>query len=435
MLRKRRLAAVVIAVSLLLSFASGDSGQAAETSKKKLKVNLDSLVAKREYPKLEESLPQASLDDSTRAYFEGVLANRRNELDRSISLLEPLVPGLKATRPDRAAVALRSLADSYVKSFRYADADRAYAQLLTGYAKRFTPADRQSLKDDAATNALLKDAPAQSVEMHGEFSLATHHSPIGTIDTDLTVEGITKSWILDTGANFSVVTESLARQMGLKLSEGTAQTQGTSGAENRLHTAIIPEIRIGSATVRNVVALVLEDKSLTIPLPKGKYQIEAILGYPVLSALGQLTFTNDNRVLVGTGGDATGAKIYMQELNPLIEYRIAGRDLLLMMDTGASSTSLTARYREAFPDQFIGLTEEAHAVAGAGGTKKIRAYELPELKIGIGNQTATLKGVFVSAEPLGTDFDMLYGTTGRDLTGQFKSFTLDFKSMRFRVEK
>ena len=368
--------------------------------------NLDALVEQREYPELESVLPQETLDETTRAYFEGVLANRRNELDRSISLLQPLISKLEASRPDRAAVALRSLADDYVKTFRYAEADTAYTHLLDGFTKQFTPGDRQSLKDDAATNRLLKDAPAQTVEFRSAFSLATHQSKIGTIDTDLTVNGITKSWILDTGANFSVLSESLAKQMGLKLSEGTAQTQGASGAENRLHIAIVPEIRIGDAVVHNAVALVLDDKALKIDLGTTKYQIDAILGYPVLSALGQLTFS-ENQVLADTGGDNSGAKIYMQQLNPLIEYRIGGRDLLLMFDTGASNTTLTAKYYRAFPGQFVGLTPHAHGVAGAGGMKKISAYKLPELKIGIGGQTAVLKDVTVSAEPLRTDFDLL----------------------------
>jgi hypothetical protein len=62
------------------------------------------------------------------------------------------------------------------------------------------------------------------------------------------------------------------------------------------------------------------------------------------------------------------------------------------------------------------------------------AYQLASVQIGIGNQTATLKDVAVFAEPVGTDVDLLYGTVGRDLTGVFKSFTLDFKAMRFRVE-
>ncbi len=83
----------------------------------------------------------------------------------------------------------------------------------------------------------------------------------------------------------------------------------------------------------------------------------------------------------------------------------------------------------------MSLSQHPHGVAGAGGIKRLTAYTLPEVKIGLGEQTATLKDVTALAAPLGTDLDLLYGTIGRDLTGQFKSFTLDFKSMRFRLEK
>ena len=407
----------------------------AQIAPKKQQPDLDQLVEQREYPELERVLPAASLDQLSRDYFEGVLANRRNELQGSIDLLQPLIPKLKAGNPHRAAVALRSLADDYVKMFRYAEADRSYGELLSSYAGEYRAGDRQSLEDDAKTVHLLKDAPPQTVEMNGTFTLETHHSKVGTIDTNLTVAGVTNSWILDTGANFSVVIESVAKKMGLKLSEGAAQTQGASGAENSLHTAIIPEIKIGTATVHNVVVLVMPDESINVDFGSGHYQIEAIVGYPVLSALGQLTFTHDNHVVAGGGGEKSGSPIYMQQLNPLLQCGIEGRNLLLMFDTGADNTTLTAKYYRAFRSQFSGLTQRKHGVGGAGGVKSVPAYVLPELRIDAGGHTVTVKDVSVLTEALGSDADLLYGTVGRDLSDQFKSFTLDFKSMRFRLEK
>jgi predicted aspartyl protease len=403
----------------------------------KSKPDFDALVEHRDYLELERVLPGAELDPLGRSYFEGVLANRRNDLDKSISLLQPIVPNLEAKDPRRAAVALRTFADDFVKTFRYADADHAYAELLAKFAKQFKTGDRQSLDDDGKVNHLLSGAPRQTVDFSGPFSLATHHSAIGTIDTDLTVNGVTNSWILDTGANFSVITESVARKMGLKLSEGTAQTQGSTGAENLLHTAIVPEIKIGTATVHNMVALVLQDQALTIPLPKGKYQIDAILGFPVLSVLGELTFTSDNQVQVkvASGDDQSGAKMFMQQLNPLLQLRINGRDLLMFFDTGADSSVFTVRYYEAFRQEFTGLPKGKHGIGGAGGVRSASAYKLPKVEVGIGNEKTLLENVPVLAEPLGTDQDLLYGSIGRDLVARFSRFTIDFKAMRFRVAK
>ena len=401
----------------------------------KTHTELDRLIDQREYPELEHRMTQVKLDAADQAYFEGVLANRKNELQKSISLLEDLPPKLKASSGRRAAAALRALADDYVKTFRYADADRTYSQLLADFIAQFPSSERKSLKDDAQTVRLLKGSPPQTIELNGSFTLPTHRSPIGTIESDLTVNGVTKSWILDTGANYSVLTESAARQMHLNLSEGTAKVQGSAGAETPLHIAIIPEFKIGPSTVKNVVALVLPDASLTIPLPKGKHQIEAILGYPVLSAFGQVTWTSDEHVTFSSGGQSSGAPIYMQQLDPLLQVRVHDRDLLMMFDTGADHTSFTARYYDTFQPDFEGLEKKTHMVGGAGGIKKISVYELPSVAIAVGDTTITLKNVAVSTEKLGTDGDLLFGRIGRDLTAEFKSFTFDFKNMRLRLEK
>jgi predicted aspartyl protease len=397
--------------------------------------NYDSLIQERDYPELERKLPLAHLSESDRDYFEGVLANRKNQLQKSIALLEKVVPQLRQNQPARAAVALRTLAGNYVKTFRYADADHAFSDLLKNFAKQYDKAERQSLEDDAQTNRLLVNAPAQTVDFSGSTTIPTHHSKVGTIDADFTVAGVTTSWVLDTGANLSVVSESLARKMHLELSKGQARTQGITGAENPLHVALIPEMKVGSATVRNAVVMVLPDSSLNVKFQGGSYQIDAILGYPVLSALGQLTFTKDEHLVIDSKSEDRGAVMYMQELTPLLQAQVDGRDLLFSFDTGAQSTVFTIKYYNAFSKDFRTMSKNKHGISGAGGVKMVDSFTYPIVKLQVGDQTVTLKNIPVFAEALRTDLDLLFGNIGRDLTDNFQSFTLDFKAMRFRLSK
>ncbi len=429
-MRIRRVVAIILS---LVVFNSVVASQAAATRPNQDAKRLDHLIEQRDYPELERSLPRVKLSEVDREYFEGVLANRRNELETSISLLTKTVPRLKGSDPKRAAVALHSLADDYTKTFQYAHADDVYAELLGEFFKRLPQAERQSMKDDGKTVHLLRDVSPQTVEMKGGFAIPIHQSELGTIESDLAVNGATRSWILDTGANYSVLTESSAKAMGLKLSEETAQTQGASGAENPLHIAVIPELKVGAAVVRNVVILVLPDKALLVPVQKGKHQIEAILGYPVLSALGELTFTRET-LRVEPGGNSSGASMYMQELNPLVECRVNGHDMLLFFDTGASSTAFTARYLDAFPKEFTNAPRKKRGIAGAGGIKYVESYVLPSVSIEIGGELAVLKDVPVNSL-MGRDFDLLYGNLGRDVTAAFKGFTFDFRAMRFRLAR
>ena len=371
-----------------------------------------------------------------RDYFAGVLANREGHVDESVSLLEKVVPRIRSPYPTRAAVALHALADDYVKAFAYDKAIGAYEDLLRNFAAELDEAERQSTKDDYGTVRLLQGAPAQTLSLDGPVDLPIHRNPVlGTLDADLTVNGVAAPWILDTGANFSTVSASFARRLGLRLSKGEAQTQGVTGAENKLHIALLPELKLAGATVRNVVLLVLEDSSLQVPSgEKSRYQIQAVLGYPVLQALQRVTFTSDGHFLAGPGSPAAshGAHLLMNQLTPLLECTIQGRKVLFSFDSGANRTAFSVRYESEFPAQFRGQHKRPYTWGGAGGVSSLDVYYLPQAELGIGDTAANLHDVPV-LPPLGTDGDKVFGNLGRDLTDLYRSFTIDFVNMRFSL--
>jgi predicted aspartyl protease len=236
-----------------------------------------------------------------RDYFGGVLANRAGHVAESIELLTKVLSHLESSEPKRAAVALHSLADDYIKTYRYNDAIQAYEELLHKFASQMDKVERQGAEDDYHTVLLLRNAPPQTISFDGEIDLAVHRNPvIENIEANLTINGVEQSWILDTGANFSTVSASFANKLGVRISHDVAQTQGITGAENKLQVALLPEMKLGGATISNVVLLVLADNNLNVLVGKIKrYQINAVLGYPVLQALKRITFTKDGHFLAG----------------------------------------------------------------------------------------------------------------------------------------
>jgi len=134
--------------------------------------DLDLLLAKKHYPELEQLLSarQKELSTEDRAYFDGVIANHLNRPEQSIDLLQPLIPRLLASNPARGEVALCTVADDYVKKFRYGDAARIYSE-----ANRVVQLQKRqsscSAPREASRWALLSDAPPQTVTVEGEFSI------------------------------------------------------------------------------------------------------------------------------------------------------------------------------------------------------------------------------------------------------------------------
>ncbi|MDR3747433.1 MAG: aspartyl protease family protein [Acidobacteriota bacterium] len=188
----------------------------------------------------------------------------------------------------------------------------------------------------------------------------------------------------------------------------------------------MPELKLGNATVRNVVLLVLDDSNQNVPTgEKTHYQVDAILGYPVLQALGSITFTSDGHFLGGPNSPSgqNGAKLYMHELTPLLECEVETRKVLFSFDTGANSSVLSAHYYRSFPDQFKGLKKKTHRMGGAGGLKETQSYFLPQVQLGVGTTVVALCDIPV-LPPIGTDPDKLYGNLGRDLVDGYRSFTM-----------
>jgi hypothetical protein len=394
--------------------------------------DLDLYVKNYDYAQLEQDV-DAMPQSPDRDYFRGVLANRTNRLADSIELLTAVLPQLESSAPERAAVALDALADDYVKSFRYDDAIPMYEKLLSNFSSHSGAVEKQSTEDDYHAVLLLKGAPPQTISFAGAIDLATHRNPVlGTIDADLTVNGVEQSWILDTGANFSTVSASFAAKLGVQLSRDSAQTEGITGAENKLQVAILPEMKLGGATIRNVVLLVLDDANLNVPTGKTHYQINAVLGYPVMQALQRITFTKDGHFLAGPDSPfgRDGARLYMDELTPLLECDVENRKLLFSFDTGADESALSDRYRHEFPYAFKGLHKKPYGMGGAGGVKIMRAYYLPEVRLGVGQAHPALYKVPV-VPPIGSDIDRRYGNLGRDLVDPYTSFTIDFGNMSF----
>ena len=370
-------------------------------------------------------------------YFEGILANREGRLEESVKLLNAAIPKLSANERMQTALAIAALSDDYLKLYRYKEAAEEYGILESKYAADMETGRLSEIKDDSGVIRLIAGYPPQTIERGKAERVKTHHSEIGTVDATLTVNGVAESWILDTGANLSCVTQSLAKRLGVKVSEAAGQTKGGSnGLENPVHVALLPELDFAGAKIRNVVVMVFNDANLNIPLGEGKsYQIQGILGFPVLQALKAITFSKDGYFEAGGAPEAGYSRMFMDKLTLLVEGQVEAKKLLFSFDTGASDSEFTKRYFDAFPGQFQGLKTKTMGTGGAGGMKERTVYELPTAQIEIGGQNVELSKVMTLTTLVGTGLDEFYGNLGQDLIGQFGSFTLDFRRMRFILEK
>src|SRR5664279_5028744 len=161
---------------------------------------------------------------------------------------------------------------------------------------------------------------------------------------------------------------------------------------------------------------------------------ECVETYDYMDTLGSsvysswVTKTCDSEVVGRSRYDFVNSGGKLIEVDSVVN----GIQLQIKYDTGANRSVLSDRYLRGFPDDFKGLKKKPYAMSGAGGLKKMTAYYLPNVQIGVGQAHPVLHKVPV-VPVMGTDMDRLYGNLGRDLVDLYQSFTIDFESMRFSM--
>jgi predicted aspartyl protease len=430
MKRVYRTAAVALVLASLAALQAS-TGQRHTTG-----ADLDLLLNLRSYLELEKALASdTNLSPEDRAYFTGVMANRRNRAAESIKVLQPLIPELSRSNQRRSVFALSTLADDYEKTFQYAAAADAYANLAQNFQQDMTSGEFKRVKQEADRWNLLRGAPPQTATVIGPFTVETSPNRLGLVKASVTIAGHLIPMILDTGANLSTLSRSTAADLGLKLSPGQATMEGISGNTIPVHTAVIPELQFGKAVFRNLAVIVVEDNDMFIPAVQ--YRLPGSLGFPVLSALGKITFFSNNRFGVGlqpSPGRPVKGNLFLQRLTPIVAARIRGKQELFTIDTGATGSFLSARYYGDHPREFATQMVGEMDLSGAGGSQTLPVYYARQITLSLGGACVRMKEIPVLMKARGVPDDYYYGNLGQSALKSSRSYTFDFQNMSFTLE-
>jgi len=163
------------------------------------------------------------------------------------------------------------------------------------------------------------------------------------------------------------------------------------------------------------------------------YQINGIIGYPVLVALGRITFGHNGTFAVDVSTKPplrTDHNMFLEKETPLVAARIGDTTCLFTLDTGIRRTILTARYYREHSSDFVAYKANGQSLTGVGGPRSLPAYTIETLPLQLAGHTATLRDVPVLTNRVGKTFDDFCGNLGLDAVQQFPPFTLDFHNMQ-----
>lgn len=424
--RKNRLSSRVVCSLFVLIFSISINAQKTYVS------NFKDLYDKKQFFDLRDELKSVENESSGEIlFFKGAVENKFNKPVESINLLRKFLDE-KPLNKELVRESYSLLADNFVKTYRYKQAAETLKTILQKFSDTLDKEKKADYENVVKLWSALSKVPPQRTVFKGD-SVIQGEKKIGfTIPVE--IGGKTESMIFDTGANLSTVTETLARKLNLQIIEVQFDVTSITGEKIKARAGVAKELKLGNVIVENVIFIVFPDKALYIePI---KYQINGILGFPVIESLREITWTKDKKILIPQKTQKIGEQnLAMDGLFPLISGVFNGKRLTFAFDTGADESSFYPPFYKAFENEILQNGESfTEKVTGVGGTKEIKAYLLKNLEMNFASRRSVFPKVAVLTENTSDSSKYFYGNIGRDLIGQFDEMTLNFETMNVSFE-
>ena len=393
---------------------------------------LDSLLIHRHFFELQRQLQSDAykeLPTYKRLYYQAFLDNFFHDLTTSNNdIAELLLVYKKQLTNIQIGNLLMKKVDNHVKLFQYRDAHVTTQLLLRKYRNALSSVEREDVRNSDLIWKGLQDVPPQTTTITSENQIGYRRDLAGLITVPVSFVDSSFYFVFDTGANFSVITESYARKAFLRKLNVRFKVRAITGLQVNASLGIADELRLGDIVVKNVVFMIFPDSSLSFA--RGLYTIKGILGFPIIEQLQEIHIDKYNLTVPQVAVDRNIRNFGVDELLPVISVGYNTDTLAFTFDTGAQFTFLN----EPFYHDYKTLVDTAGysfemQIGGAGGVAKSKAFRLSQIPITVAGQSALLKDVAVKTSSITPKDKLYYGNFGQDIMGQFKEMVINFRYM------
>ncbi len=351
---------------------------------------------------------------------------------------KPLYAGAVAAAFDHineAEASLRPVIDAAPDSDDAADASSWLSYLYLRHGEYQKAA--AEMEENSPLAAILRNLPDQSTArvQPGALSSRIYRNKLYV---PVNVQGKSAELFIDSDANFSFLSESAARSLGLTVrGADTGTVHGASGAGAAVRIAVADQLTLGNVEIKNVVFMVLSDAEEVFQ-HLGPSQ-QGALGLQVLVALRSVRFSRDGQFEVGAAaGNATepGQNLCFDGVNPVALIRFQQQKLPVVLDTGAEMTELWPPFARQF-SEIVNSSGRSGSTfeRGFGGRSHIANKVIPDVVLRVGGFDAHLRAAQVLLSSTTPDSQRYYARLGLDVLNLAHQVTIDFQSLTLTLQQ
>jgi Kef-type K+ transport system membrane component KefB len=371
-------------------------------------------------------------------FYRGVVAHAFNDNDDAISSLAPLIDSMpRGFSRSHLADAVDALGDSYARVFRYRESAAAYRRALHINGVTLDTAARSLFTRRAELADALASVPPQRIRWTAESNTSPVPNDSVAFAAVALINGAAPRARLgvDAGARFTIIDSTTAATHKVRILKDSVRT----AVGGRLITAqlgVARSLDIGTAHLANVVVVVAPDDSLQLIYMR--YPVSGIIGLPVLSSLGSVTFTRDGHIALSSPGadNDSSAAPNMILADGAAAVNASYDDttrIALLLDSRAPRTLLYPSFLRAFPSatRSANLTTYVGTEYG-GGVTSMPSYLIPSITLGINGRPIRIGSIHALMRDGDFRAQFYAGALGQDALQTADRVTLDFAAMTLR---
>jgi hypothetical protein len=358
------------------------------------------------------------------ALYRGAVAVAFNDVAAAERILHAVIRS--DPRGDQARQAYDLLGSLYFRNGRYREFETELNNKWSGLDQPVSDGDRSIM-------AAFDHIPDLYVARLKPSVM--RYPPEGDVTASVSIHNQSASFILDSDANVSVISESEARRLSLTIHEPVLAFIGADGSKAAGgRTALADRLFIGDVELRNVAFLVIgDDREPFVSLPPGK---RGLLGLPILIALETIRWTHDGTLEVGVRSRTAGAmpNICFDGSDPITQIELSQRTLDMVLDTGADESEFWPMFAREFPGIAGQASKGSRDLTGLTGSSDVSALIVPQIAFRTAGYDVTLKDVSVLEKrtvPLSAFYS---GRLALDILHQAKEVTIDLKALRIALK-
>lgn len=369
-------------------------------------------------------------------FYKGIVYSVFSKHTESNSVFSDLLNHYGDVLPDSIKAEIyKHKAINHENLFEY---NEAFLTLKTTQEKYFdylNNDEKKEIVDDIALYEAIKNEPPQTVTGKAGTKIQLKKDMAELWNVPVSVNDENMNFVFDTGANISVLVESYAKKLGIKVIDSKIMVGTSTDIKVKSKAGICKELKIGNMIYKNVVFLIMPDEALTFA--GGIYKIYGVIGNPVIKAFEEFSIDKKN-VMTISGSPETNkySNLSFDGFTPVIQLISNNDSIPFTFDSGANKTMLYKPYFDLYKSGIENQYKITDiSIGGAGGVKTFKGYKLDLVKLKTNDLSAEIEDVELLIEIVKNNNNYFYGNLGQDYLRKFNEIKFNYKAMFIEFTK